>query len=172
MAFSIVKVYKESFPNVRFIGKKYTDNDRVNGTFGVKWGEWFSNGWFDILEKEIKLLPKEYEGNAYLGLMRMNNGVFEYYIGMFAAEDSQLPLGFEYIDIPAGEVATAWVHGTEDTGELYGSEPTEACISKFNEKGWTVEEGTYFFERYQCPRFTTPDKDGKVILDYCVYINV
>ena len=66
MALSIVKVYRESLPNVRFIGKKYGDNDRVDGSFGAKWGEWFQNGWFNILEKEINMLPKENEGGAYL----------------------------------------------------------------------------------------------------------
>ena len=168
MAFSIVKVYKESMPNVRFIGKKYGDSDRADGTFGAKWGEWFANGWFSILEKEIDMLPKEYEGNAYLGLMCGNN-VFEYWIGMFAAENSQVPIGFSYIDIPAGDIATAWIHGREDTGEIYGQEPHNACVGKFLGKGWELQD-SYAIERYQCPRFTSADKDGKVILDYCIYL--
>ena len=33
------------------------------------------------------------------------------------------------------------------------------------------EAGAYwFFERYTCPRFTTPDEDGNVILDICQYV--
>lgn len=48
----IVKTYRQSIPAVRFIGKKYGDGDRVNGGFGQQWGEWFQNGWFDVLEKQ------------------------------------------------------------------------------------------------------------------------
>ena len=168
MAFSIVKVYKESMPNVRFVGKKYTDSDRVDGMFGAKWGEWFANSWFGALESEIAMLPKENEGAAYLGLMRERNGVFEYWIGMFAAEGSPVPLGFAYLDVPAGDIATAWVYGNEELGEIYGAGPHNACVDKFREKGWQLDD-TYSFERYQCPRFTTADKDGNVILDYCIY---
>ena len=169
MGFSIVKVYREKLPNLKLIGKRYTDADRVDGMFGAKWSEWFANGWFDTLEKEIEMLPKENEGAAYLGFMRVSNGVFEYWIGMFAAENSPVPLNFEYIDIPAGEIATAWIHGREDNGEIYGGEPHNACVNKFIEKGWQLEDA-YSFERYQCPRFTNADKDGKVILDYCIYV--
>lgn len=28
----------------------------------------------------------------------------------------------------------------------------------------------WFFERYVCPRFTTPDAEGKVTLDICHFI--
>ncbi len=28
----------------------------------------------------------------------------------------------------------------------------------------------WFFERYQCPRFTTPDEKGNVILDMCYFV--
>lgn len=34
----IIKVYRQSVPTLRFIGKKYGDSDRVNGTFGKQWG--------------------------------------------------------------------------------------------------------------------------------------
>jgi len=170
MAFSIVNVYRESFPNVKFIGKKYGDGDRINGSFGTKWGEWFQNGWFDILEKEIYMLPAEHEGGAYIGLMRNINGVFEYWIGMFAAEDSPVPLGFAHTEIPAGDIAAAWILGREDNGEIYGMEVHNACMNKIYEKGWQLQDNPYFFERYQCPRFTNADKDGRIILDYCIYV--
>jgi len=82
---TITKTYKESVPPLRFIGKKYLDSDRVNGTFGAKWGEWFQNGWFGTVEKQFDgNLTDVYEnGNAYIGLMRENSdGVFEYWIGI------------------------------------------------------------------------------------------
>ena len=49
----IIKSYKQSIGAMKFIGKKYGDADRANGTFGAKWGEWFENGWFGVIEKQI-----------------------------------------------------------------------------------------------------------------------
>jgi hypothetical protein len=37
MAVEIIKTYVEHLPAVRFIGKMYTDKDRVEGTFDVHW---------------------------------------------------------------------------------------------------------------------------------------
>ncbi|MCL2158512.1 MAG: GyrI-like domain-containing protein [Oscillospiraceae bacterium] len=168
--FSIVRVYRESLPAVRFVGKKYGEHDRAEGSFAAKWGEWFSSGWFSAVEKEIELIPKECEGGAYIGLMRQKNGNFEYWIGMFAAAGSPVPLGFSYVDIPSGEIATAWIYGSQDNGEIYGKDAHDACLEKFADKGWQFADDSYFFERYQCPRFTNADKDQKVILDYCIYL--
>ncbi|NLN40953.1 MAG: hypothetical protein GX160_03010 [Clostridiales bacterium] len=54
----IIKTYRQSVPAMRFIGKKYEDKDRVNGGFAKQWEEWFSNGWFEVLEKRcIQKLP-------------------------------------------------------------------------------------------------------------------
>lgn len=175
MSFSIVKVYKESLLNVRFIGKKYGNKDRDNyGGFGSKWGEFHQNGWFCIIEKNTKILSDKYEGGAYLGLMCCKGDNFEtdfeYWVGMFAEENSPVPDGFESVHIPAGDIATAWIYGREDNGEIYGGEPHNACMDKFAKQGWELQEAPYFFERYQCPRFTTNDGDGGVILDYCIYI--
>ena len=38
----------------------------------------------------------------------------------------------------------------------------------WEEKGW-LPSGWYF-ERYNCPRYTSPDKKGNVILDYCACV--
>ena len=37
---------------------------------------------------------------------------------------------------------------------------------------WKDEKGTVWsFENCLCPRYTTPDDNGNVILDYCYFIN-
>jgi len=56
MSISITKSYEQQFLALRFIGKKYGDAVRVNGVFGVKWGEWWQNGYFDALEKTLKTI--------------------------------------------------------------------------------------------------------------------
>lgn len=163
----IIKVYKESFPSLRLIGKRYTNKDRDEmGGFSSKWCEWHEKGYFNILE-ELESLP-ENEG-AYLGCMRCTDE-FEYWIGMFFSEQTPVPDGFTYVDIPSGDIGTCWIYGREDNGEIYGQEPHDMCMSRIKEEGWQFAEDTWFIERYNCPRFTTPDENGKVILDYCVYL--
>ncbi len=167
----IIKIYKQHVPALRFIGKKYGDQDRVNGGFGVKWGEWFSNGWFTTLEKISEIKDVYEDGNAYIGLMRCKEGdKFEYWIGMFMEEQAKVPEGFDYVDFPESSFGVCWVYGKEN--ELYMKEPE--CFEKLKENGYEIvndkDEACWFFERYVCPRFTTPDEKGNVILDICFYI--
>jgi hypothetical protein len=163
----IIKVYKESFPNLRLIGKCYMDSDRgADGGYGSIWGEWFEKRYFNKLE-ELGSLPEN--DNAYVGCMRCSDK-FEYWIGMFFPENTIVPEGFQYVDIPKGDIGTCWIYGREDNGELYGMESHNLCMDKIGEAGWRLQENPWFFERYQCPRFTTPDDKGKVILDYGVYL--
>lgn len=171
MAAEIIKVYKEHLPSLRFIGKRYTNADRIGG-FGHKWGEWFENGWFETLEKLGEANDIE---NGYLGLMRCDSGFensFEYWIGMFLPVETAVPEGFEFIDLKESDVAVCWIKGKEDEG-IYAMH--DACIAKVQENGMgnfreDDNNRACFFERYNCPRFTTPDENGDVILDYGIYL--
>lgn len=179
MGISIVKVYEEHLPSLRFIGKCYTDVDRgEDGGFGNKWGEWFQNGWFDELEKLGNLQDVE---NGYLGLMGCSEkeNSFQYWIGIFLPENTTVPENYDFIDIPEGDVGVCWIYGKSDNGELYGQEPHNMCMSKLKENNMgnyrdnfkgNADKWWWFFERYNCPRFTTSDENGKVILDYGMYI--
>lgn len=173
MAAEIIKVYKEHLPSLRFIGKCYTNSDRMGG-FGHKWGEWFEKGWFGILEGIGEL---EGIDNGYLGFMRYDgnnaDSTFEYWIGMFFPKNTIVPEGYDYIDLGESDIAVCWIKGKENEG-IYGMH--EACISKFHDNGmgnFKVDDKnrTCFFERYNCPRFTEADEDGDVILDYGVYLS-
>ena len=166
MSAEIVKVYTQDVPAVRFIGKKYGDSDRVDGMFGKHWGDWFQNGWFEVIEKQTnKDITALYDdADAYIGLMRDNNGEFEYWIGILMPEETPVPDGYEYHDFPKAKFGVCWVHGKEE--EVYSQE--ERCADKLEQMGYTLSE--WCMERYCCPRFTTPDENGKVVLDICFYL--
>ena len=70
----IIKVYRESLPAVRLVGKRYTDKDRGHKECMHTMGEWFEKGYFAALEP-LPQLPDEM--NGYLGCMRMGEE-FEY----------------------------------------------------------------------------------------------
>ena len=168
----IVKTYMQHMPASRFIGKRYGDEDRVDGYFMAQWEKWFENGWFEIIEKAAMISPEAFfeDGGAYIGLMHAEEGKpFQSWIGMFVSEDTKVPEGFESISFPAMELGVCWVYGREATGEIYGHE--QGCLRKLEEAGISCKAATdgiwTCFERYACPRFTKPDEKGNCILDIC-----
>jgi hypothetical protein len=167
----VIKIYKESVPAMRFIGKKYLEKDRENGGFGKKWDEWFSNGWFEELEKSIDAIVNYANSEAYVGLMRWKeNEEFEYWIGIFCSTDSKVPNGYSFVDFEEADLGVTWLYGKKN--DVFGKE--EMCAEKLKDSGYKIIpdiQGAYwFFERYVCPRFTTPDEKGNIILDICQYI--
>jgi hypothetical protein len=62
------------------------------------------------------------------------------------------------------------LHGFEKTDELFGMNAHNLCMTKIFEKEWKPAN-SWCFERYNCPRYTTPEENGKVTLDYCVYLS-
>ena len=167
MSVEIINSYIEACPACRFIGKRYTPVDSVNGSYGPKWGEWWTNGWFDPLEK-LPHMP--IVGDSTMAAMRVVNGEVEYWIGFFCPAYTEAPDGYEAVDIGPCRYAVLWKRGDEHNGELYGLESHNLGLSELRRKGWKRREDDWCFERYSCPRFTTPDADGRVILDYGISV--
>ena len=164
----IVNVYKQNVVALKFIGKKYNDDDRVNGNFGTKWGEWHENGWFDTVRKQFRgnLAETFEDGGSSIGLMRGgHDSPFEYWIGVFMPEETAIPDGFMSIDFPAGSLGVCWIYGGED--EVFMLEGK--CGERLEKEGFDVNT-EWCFERYACPRYTTPDEKGNIILDICFYL--
>ncbi len=164
----IIKTFRESIPVMRFIGKKYPG-------FGGWWGEWFANGWFDEVENAMggteSILKVWENGGGYVGLERRNEGkLVEYWLGMFTPADTAVPEGFEYIDFPAVGLGTCWIYGKEN--EVHGAiGQCKALVEGIGAKLWKDADGAeWSFENGLCPRFTTPDEKGNVILDYCYFV--
>src|SRR5690554_568226 len=109
----IIKIYNQKVPALRFIGKKYYDKDRVNGTFQKQWSDWFEKGWFSKLES-INDKASFDDSDAYIGLMRYKKDEpFEYWIGMFFPENTKVPEGFSYVEFNKSNLGVAWVYGKE-----------------------------------------------------------
>jgi len=172
MSAEIIKVYKQEVPALRFIGKKYGDKDRIDGMFGKYWGDWFQNNWFTDIEKQFGgSLETLYEdADACIGLMRWKDGEpFEYWIGKFMPEGTNVPNGFEYHDFSRAKLGVCWLYGKES--EIFGQE--SKCAERLEEEGYKVlsdSNGAYwFFERYGGLRWEADEK-GMVTLDICHYI--
>lgn len=169
----VIKTYLQPVGAMRFAGRRYGDEDRVDGGFGRQWKEWFEADRFARLEA---LLTEEFrrsyeDSGAYIGLMRWKDGEpFEYWVGMFLPQGTEVPEGYGFVDFPASRLGVCWLRGPEP--ELYGKE--EKCGVKLTDEGYEIEtdaNGAYwFFERYGCPRFTRTDENGNQILDICHFV--
>ena len=159
MAVKILEVKRESFPAVRLIGKKYEH--------GPNWGEWWQKDWFSVLEQKER---HTVNGDAYIGAVHIVDGMPEYWIGMFFPVDTEVPEGFDFVDMEALEYAVCYLYDKEGSGDFYSMETHEMCLEELKSLGLKRKEDDWCFERYNCPRFTTPDEAGNVILDYGISI--
>ena len=172
----IIKVYREELPAVRFIGKKYLDEDRVNHTFGTKWDQWFENSWFDTIKNQVGAEKNKHifdKVGETIGLMKIKlkeEDIFEYWIGMFVTENTTVPEGFSYVDFPPSSLGVCWVQGVEP--DIYWA--CENVIKRLRDEGYEIipdSNGSFWsLESYISPRFTTPDENGKIILDRSYYV--
>lgn len=147
----IIKVYKESLPGVKLVGKRYTNIDRDgSGTFARYWQQCFQEHWPDALKQ--CLMPPDVSADL-VGAMRLtgDDDDFEYWIGAFLAPDAKVPDGFVSVEIPAGEVGVCWLYGNDKSGELYSMEASDLSMAALSEKCWKFSEKGWFFERYNPP---------------------
>ena len=159
MAVEILEIKKESSPSARFIGKKHEGS--------ANWSEWWENNWFETLET-VQRLP--INTDAYIGAVHIVNGMPERWIGMFFPENTEVPEGFEYVDMEPRNYAVCYLYDKENSAEFYTLETHNMCLEALRAHGLKRKEDDWCFERYNCPRFTTPDEKGKVILDYGISI--
>ena len=159
MAVKILEVKRECFPAARLIGKKYEH--------GPNWGEWWQNDWFSVLEQKERL---PMNGDAYIGAVHIVDGMPEYWIGMFFPVDTEAPEGVDFVEMEALEYAVCYLYDKEGSGDFYSMETHNMCLEELKSLGLKRKEDDWCFERYNCPRFTTPDEAGNVILDYGIAI--
>lgn len=171
----IVKAYTQTLPSVRFIGKKYSDTDRVDGGFGFAWKDWMDNESFKPIIESAGgqlILDQLYEdGDACLGLMRYKpEEPFQYWIGLFTPESTIVPEGYEYVDFHHSHLGICWYLGQEP--DIYGKE--DLAMQKLEGQGYKCvtdeQEAFWFFERYSPKRFNVKDSDGNVVLDIGFFI--
>ena len=170
----ITKVYRQTLPAMRFIGKNYGNSK--NTDWGANWGDAFANDVFGKIEKasggEAANHALFEDSNAYLGLYYRNaaTGEHDAWVGMFAPVGTTVDEGLGYIDFAAQDIGVCWLYGKQ--GEVYQLVPQ--CADQLAAAGMVIKTDAHgpvgFFERDQCPRFTTPDDKGNVIVDYCYFV--
>lgn len=159
MAIKILEVKRECCPPARLIGKRYYGD--------VNWNEWWEHNLFEKLES-MKCLA--FNGDAYLGGVHIMDGMPERWIGMLFPAGTEVPEGYEFADIESLNYAVCYLYGKEGSSEFFSMDTHNKCLEALAAGGFIRKEDDWCFERYNCPRYTSPDKAGNVILDYAIAV--
>ncbi|MBQ8597055.1 MAG: hypothetical protein IJ409_04615 [Lachnospiraceae bacterium] len=159
MAVKILEVKKESCPAARLIGKKYDG--------AVNWSEWWEQNLFEKLEAMECLT---FNGDAYLGGVHIADGMPERWIGMLFPAGTEVPEGYEFVDIEPLDYAVCYLYAKEGSNDFFTMDTHNMCLEALKANGFKRKEDDWCFERCNCPRYTTPDENGNVILDYAIAV--
>ena len=171
LSVGIFNVYRQETPELRFIGKKYIEpyDNYFHKKALTNLDNWRLNHMFDVIEKQVDVNPKAiYEGgDSYNILMRNNDKVVEYWIGMFTPKGTSVPAGYEKLDFLKSTLDVCRVYGKRDLIINYNANSRK----KLAEEGICHnDEGKWFFQRFNWHRFFEEDKFGKRILEYCYFM--
>ena len=153
-------------PEIVIVGKlirvNHDDLQAGKNPIPAFWGKCFEEGTFTTLEALANFIHNP----AYVGYM---NSDYEYICGMMMKPGVPVPEGFAAHTLEPTKVAVGWIKGKKDNEPaIYANAHTlteKAMLEKgmkFNsyiKLGWCMEV-------YTCPRFTTPDENGDIILDF------
>ncbi len=165
----LIKFDVKEMPKLHVIGKelRYSEDAHMKGDNRIPafWDTCFADGTFAALEQQAEYIFDD----AYIGIMLdwdKGDGNFSYVCGMLFKEGAAVPDGFVKKELAATKAAVGWIQG-KDTADvcMAAHKLTEKAI---RENGYSHEGMKWCMELYNCPRFTTPDENGEIVLDYYI----
>lgn len=164
MSAEIIKCDRISHPPLRFIGKRFTTYP--------DWNIFWENNWFEVIENLGE--RAELNDDSYCVLTGFTPEGNEFYLGEFFPANTPVPEIFDYADLPAMDAGLFYIKGSVD--DCYGliMQKRDEMLAALAKNGMAIKQDAAprwaSFERDNCPRFTTPDENGKIILDYAIYL--
>ena len=88
---------------------------------------------------------------------------------MFTPANTPVPEGFAYVDFSDVSLGTCWIYGKEK--KVHNTKACKGAVTSQGLELWTDDNGgVWSFENCTCPRYTTPDEQGNIIMDYCYFV--
>lgn len=159
----VVDFTVKELPRLVVVGRaiKVSKNMAEEDPIPALWGQCFADGTFGTLEQLAEFhWEQDYVG--WIGDFSADG--FEYICGMLLRPGAPVPEGFACREIRPTKVAVAWVKGQAPEALAEAHDLTLEAAAKNGcepnpEAGWCLE-------LYNCPRYTDPDEQGDVIIDY------
>lgn len=162
----LIKFQVQRLPGVILVGKArtYGQQNSVKGENGIPafWGQCFENQVFDPLEQQQDFV---YDPSYVGAMLDFKDGGFSYVVGMLMKEGAQIPEGYFSRVLDAADIAVGWIKGGEAEVCAAAHSLTENAM---RENGYASDRMPWCMEVYNCPRYTTPDENGDVVLDYYI----
>lgn len=162
----LVNFQTKHMPAIRVIGKGIRMNmDMKENPIPALWEECFAKGAFKALEgMHGQIVEKDYVG--LICDWSKETKAYTYICGMIMNSGCPVPEGFTYRDFPASAVAIGWVQGPEKDNY---KDAHVLTLYELERRGFKTNDGAgWWMELYNCPRFTQPQPNGEVILDYYI----
>jgi predicted transcriptional regulator YdeE len=167
----LIKFEVVELPKLLLVGKeiRYSMEEQMTGQNRLPafWGACFAENIFAPLEAQAEQVYDP----AYVGVMvdwDRGDGEFSYIVGMLMKEGAAVPEGYQSRELDACRAAVGWIKGVE--AEVYQSAHS-LTEHELRGQGYTGEKMRWCMELYNCPRFTQPDENGEIILDYYIPID-
>lgn len=122
-----------SIPNLRIIGREVSVSmaEEVENPVPALWEESARDGTLAILRK----LPLAIE-NCTIGWMGdAAESDFAYILGVAATENTPVPTGMQYRDLPACKIAKGTVYGRLEIGDVFGK-AHNVTVAGIEARGW------------------------------------
>ena len=153
-------------PTLYAVGVQLDVPNTGNNPIPAQWQAQFQAGLFGRLEQ----LPGAYTPD-YMGIIHSWPGDmsrFYYIIGMlFEAPPADVPEGCGVHELAGGPTICGYVRGRDESYVI--AQAHDLTMARVEKLGYSFDlERLWLLEGYNCPRYTTPDSQGRIIFDYYV----
>ena len=166
---TLIKLQIHTLPQLIVVGKeiRYSMDAHMKGDnrMPALWDECFAAGVFAPLEAQTDMVFDD----AYVGIMLdwdRGDGDFSYIVGLLMKPGCAVPEGYAARELTPCEAAVGWIQG-KDTQDVCGA-AHELTMEALRSQGRSCDSMKWCMELYNCPRFTTPQDNGLIILDYYI----
>ena len=128
------KVEYIKIPNVRIIGREVTHEGKKNPVPAL-WKQMAKDKTLDMLQK----LPLAISGCSIGWMGDAKDNTFQYIAGVIAVEDTPVPEGMQYRDLPACDIAKGYLDGYRGAHNLVVKEMTANGFEPDYSFGWSAE---------------------------------
>jgi len=162
-------------PEILVVGKpvraNFNDIKAGKNPIPALWCKSFEDGMFAKLEALADHVYKaDHVGHSYVGYNSKPDpatGDFEHIAGMLMKLGTPVPEGYVSRTIAPAKTAVSWIKGKKGSeGAIFANmyRLTEAALA---EKGIKPDKDSgWSMEVYNCPRWTTPDPEGCIVMDF------
>ncbi len=153
-------------PRLWAIGVQVHVLNQGDNPLPAEWRKQFEAGLFD----RLNALPGAYSADTF-GVIHSWPGdmsCFEYVIGMLFTElPDELPEGCVAHELEEGRMLCGYVRGRDASYVIAGAH--DLVMARADKSGYEFDiDRLCLIEGYNCPRFTQPDDQGRIIFDYYI----